>query len=223
MDPGAAMDDNPASDTGEFDDHVYTAGDLSQVLRNAAQGLVPSDDPAIAFDPVGWTVALVRALQGSSLWPALSAALAELMLSHDEKEARFAAAVGRLAGVMGSGILAHALAKQSQYDRTETVSDLAWATASLAISDPSYRYDPLLRAVLMRVPSSLGLIMVVSRFDAAWFVERAASICAQDVSEAARQLSYAEIGAGGAPQFTAELRAALAVRRPELVHLLDHT
>lgn len=217
------MDDHPPSDTVGFDGHAYTADDLPRVLRDAAHGLVPYDDTAIAFDPVGWTVAFVRALRGSSLWPALSAILAELMLGDDEEEARLAAAVGRITGVMGAEITTQALAKQSQYGRTETVTDLAWAMASLAMFDQHYRYDPLLRTVLMRVPSSLALIMVVARFDGAWFVEHAATLCAQNVSEAARQLAYAEMGAGDAPQFRADLRAALAARRPELVPLLDRT
>jgi hypothetical protein len=203
----------------EFDGRVYTADNLLRALRDAALGFVPSDDPHIALDPTGWAVVFVRALRDTSLWPALSEAVAELLLSENENEAHFAAHVTRITGVMHSCIMSRALVKQCQYGRMEIVAELAWAIASASISDQENTYDPALRVALMRFPSALGLFVVVSRWDARWFVEHAAAILAEDVDKAASQIAYAQMGAVREPWFAADLRARLATSRPDLAPL----
>lgn len=213
------LTDQPGSEAVEFDGRVYSAGDTLPVLRDAAAGFVRSDDRQIAFDPTGWAAAFVRALRETPLWPALSAAMETLMLSDDDNEAQFAAQVARITGEMPYAITSRAIAKQSQFGRPVIVAELAWTMVSVSISDHDFAYDPALRDVLIRNPSALGLILVVSRFDAAWFVEHAAAIFLEDVNEAARQLAYARIGAVGNPQLTEHLRATLEARRPDLAGL----
>jgi hypothetical protein len=188
-------------------------------MRDASLGFVPSDDPQIAFDPVGWAAAFVRRLRDTPFWPALSEAVAELLLSENENEAHFAAHVTRITGVMHSCIMSRALVKQCQYGRMEIVAELAWAIASASIADQENTYDPALRVALMRFPSALGLFVVVSRWDARWFVEHAAAILAEDVDKAASQIAYAQMGAVREPWFAADLRARLATSRPDLAPL----
>jgi hypothetical protein len=213
------MRDESEAEAIQFDGRLYSAGDLFDVLRDAASGFVPTDDREIALDPVGWAAAFVRDLRDTSLWAALSEALETLLLSDDEKEARFAAQVARIVGVMPGRSICRALASQSQRGRPEIVAELAWTMAMASISDHEFVYSPELRDVLMRAPSALGLIMVVSGHDAEWFVENAGTIFVQDTAEAARQLAYARIGALRTPHFTEDLRGALEARRPDLAPL----
>jgi hypothetical protein len=211
----------PAPPAVEFDGRVYTPANVHGALRDAAGGFVPSDDPDVAFDAIGWAAALVAALRDTHLGPALREGLAVLLSGADERAARFAAQVARITALLPPGVVSRAILIQSSHGHTGAVDELAWALAAGAGADPDFEYDPILRPVLLRAAAPPGLVMLAARYDGAWFVEHAAAILARDMEEAERQLAWAEIGAASTPQFRARLRAEMAAVRPDLAPLWE--
>lgn len=172
-----------------FDGRTYQPQNIEEALRQAAQGMAPTHNKDVAFAPLTWAQAFVRALVDAHLQPELQQAVTALLRDPDDTVATFAAKLQRSVSLVDTDTLAEALAQHAKAGNTEVLSPLAFEIAQAA-QQPGFVYPSMLRDAASR-PNAKAVLAVVLEHDRDWFLKHIDDILHDDDAIAHQQLMKA--------------------------------